>query len=254
MVIRSIIVGGFVALLAGSLLSACQIKPTASTAAPADHTLWDSLLQAHVNAAGVVDYLGFQADSLRLRTYLRHLAQHHPHPGWTREQQLAYWINAYNAFTVELVCRHYPIASIKAIRPGIPFVNSVWDLKFIHLSGRDYDLNNIEHGILRRQFQEPRIHFVLNCASQSCPVLHYRAYTAEGLAAQLEEATQRFLGDPQRNKLQAEQWSLSRLFFWYGGDFKGQGGVKAFVARHTALSPPSGPLRYLDYDWSINDH
>jgi Protein of unknown function, DUF547 len=245
----------FVLLAIGSFfLMGCKIKDYPSTARPADHSLWDSLLQTHVSATGTVDYPGFIADSLRLRAYLGYLSRRHPNVAWTREEQLAYWINAYNAFTVDMICRHYPVKSIKDIRPGIPFVNTVWDIKFIHIERATYDLNNLEHGIIRAKFQEPRIHFALNCASNSCPKLRNRAYTPQGLNNQLEKAASEFINDPSKNLISADQLQLSRIFLWYGGDFKKAGGVLSFVNRYSKIpSPQKAKMNYLDYDWRLNE-
>lgn len=246
---------GFILLALGSFFFVgCKIKDYPSTARPADYSLWDSLLQTHVSATGTVDYPGFIADSLRLRAYLGHLSRRHPNSTWTREEQLAYWINAYNAFTVDLICRHYPVKSIKDIRPGIPFVNTVWDIKFIHIERATYDLNNLEHGIIRAKFQEPRIHFALNCASRSCPKLRNRAYTPQGLNSQLEKAASEFINDPSKNRISADQLQLSRIFLWYGGDFKKAGGVRAFVNRYSkTTSDKKAKMGYLDYDWRLNE-
>jgi hypothetical protein len=240
-------------LAAGSLFSACKVSDYSSSARPVSHQLWDSLLQAHVTDAGQVDYRGFQSDSLRMSRYLALLRSHHPNDAhWSREEQLAYWINAYNAFTVQLILQHYPVRSIKDIKKGIPFLNSVWDLKFIRIEERTYDLNNIEHGILRRQFEEPRIHFALNCASVSCPTLWNHAYTAKGLDGQLDRAARAFLQDPQRNRIRPpDRAELSKIFAWYKGDFE----PDLITYLNTYLDPPlpeDAAIEFLDYDWGLN--
>jgi hypothetical protein len=179
-------------LFIGLSLNACKVKNYSSGATPVQHQQWDSLLQKHVTAEGWVDYDGFIKDSLDLRSYLNLLSENHPDPGtWTNEERMAYWINAYNAFTVDLILRHYPLESIKDIRPGIPFVNTVWDIKFINIQGQTYDLNNIEHGILRPKFDEPRIHFAVNCASVSCPKLMNRAYTCRAFRSAIRPGCSR---------------------------------------------------------------
>lgn len=241
-------------LAAGWLFSGCKVREYTSAAQPVTHELWDSLLQAHVSPAGWVDYSGFQKDQALLNRYLKQLGDHHPNDAhWSRNEQLAYWINAYNAFTVQLILRHYPVAGIKDIRNGIPFLNSVWDIQFIEIEERTYDLNNIEHGILRSQFEEPRIHFALNCASVSCPKLWNRAYTAEDLDAQLDRAALEFLDDPLRNRIQERQRvELSKIFSWYKGDF--QPDLITFLNRY--VDPPLAQdtrIQYLDYDWDLND-
>jgi hypothetical protein len=233
-------------------MNACKVKNYSSGATPVPHTKWDSLLQKYVSTEGWVDYEGFMEDSLALRSYLNLLSENHPDPGtWTDDERMAYWINAYNAFTVELIIRHYPVESIKDIRPGIPFVNTVWDIKFINIQGQTYDLNNIEHGILRPKFDEPRIHFAVNCASISCPKLMNRAYTSERLDQQLDQAARDFINDPSRNIIEQDHLQLSKIFKWYGGDFDGK---IVEVVRKYAGSPVSEDpqVSYLDYNWQLN--
>ncbi len=223
---------------------------------PVSHERWDALLKKHVGADGLVNYRGFLSDSAELNTYLRSIESAHPNDeNWTRAEQMAYWINAYNAYTVQLVLRHYPVRSIKDIRRGIAFVNSVWDLKFIHIQGYTYDLNNIEHNILRAVFRDARIHAAINCASYSCPPLRNEAYTPERLDAQLDDAMRRFINDPLRNRVHSQGAQLSRIFRWFSDDFKRDAGsLRAYINRyaHAPLSPEA-PIEYLRYDWTLNE-
>jgi hypothetical protein len=239
-------------LFIGLSLNACKVKNYSSGATPVQHQQWDSLLQKHVTAEGWVDYDGFIKDSLDLRSYLNLLSENHPDPGtWTNEERMAYWINAYNAFTVDLIIRHYPVESIKDIKSGIPFVNTVWDIKFINIQGQTYDLNNIEHGILRPKFDEPRIHFAVNCASVSCPKLMNRAYTAERLDQQLDQAARDFINDPSRNLIEQNHLQLSKIFKWYAGDFDGK--IMEVIRKYADRPISEDPkVSYLDYDWQLN--
>ena len=117
-------------------------------------------MQDHVDDEGWVNYNGFIQDSLKLDNYLTLISNNHPNnKNWSKEERFAYWINAYNAFTVKLIVDNYPTESIKDVKSGLPFVNSVWDIKFINIEGNEYDLNNIEHGIIRPKFNDPRAHF-----------------------------------------------------------------------------------------------
>lgn len=234
------------------LLSACKVKNYSSGAAPVKHDQWDSLLQKHVSAGGWVDYEGFIMDSVQLNSYLNLLGENHPDPQtWTNDERLAYWINAYNAFTVKLITQYYPVESIKDIKPGIPFVNTVWDIKFIEIQGQTYDLNNIEHGILRPKFNEPRIHFAVNCASVSCPKLMNRAFTAADLDSQLDQAARAFINDPIRNRIEKDHLRLSKIFKWYGGDFDGK--IVELVRKYSNKTFIERPeVDYLDYNWQLN--
>lgn len=219
------------------------------------HEIWDGLLRAYVRSGGLVDYEGFLSDSITLNRYLALLSSSHPGPSWSRGEQMAYWINAYNAFTVKLILDHYPVAGIKDIKKGIPFVNSVWDIKFIRIQGQVYDLNNIEHGILRRQFKDARIHAAINCASLSCPKLRPEAYVADKLDAQLDDAMRGFINDPQRNRVSADRAELSSIFSWFGSDFRRDAGsVRGYVNRYATVKlRAGGKIVFLDYDWRLNE-
>ncbi len=234
------------------LFSACKVKDYQSDSRPITHEMWDSLLQQYVSEDGKVNYQGFKRDSVRLNEYLNLLSKNHPsEQNWSREEQLAYWINAYNAFTVKLIVDNYPVQSIKDIKKGIAFVNSVWDIKFIQIEDRSYDLNNIEHGILRPKFKEPRIHFAINCASASCPKLLNRAYNANRLDKQLDEAAQAFLADPFKNKIAADRIEISKIFSWFQGDF---GDVIDFINRYSTVKiNRNAKVEHLEYDWSLNE-
>lgn len=237
--------------------TSCGVPNFSSDAQPIQHNLWDALLQEHVSVDGKVDYSGFQKDSVRLNKYLALLSSAHPNKAnWSSDQRLAYWINAYNAFTVKIMVDHYPVASIKDIKNGIPFVNTVWDIKFINIEGQAYDLNNIEHGIIRERFDEPRIHFAVNCASVSCPNLRNGAFTAQQLDKQLDEQARSFINNPAKNQIsQSDKASISKIFSWFSGDFKSKNrSVIDFINEYSAVKlNKDASLSYMDYDWNAND-
>ncbi len=249
----------FIALLyAGAMPDARQpvLLQKPDGAPVVSHTLWDALLKKHVRAGGMVDYRGFVEDSGQLDRYLAILSASHPdEKSWTREEQMAYWINAYNAFTVKLIVDAYPVASIKDIKRGIAFVNSVWDIKFITIEGKKYDLNNIEHGILRKDFADARIHAAVNCASYSCPRLRPEAYTPDRLDAQLDDAMRSFINDPLRNRVSQEEAAISKIFSWFSGDFKQDAGsIRDYINRYAREKlGPDGKITHQDYDWRLND-
>ncbi|HMQ49277.1 MAG TPA: DUF547 domain-containing protein [Saprospiraceae bacterium] len=222
---------------------------------PISHKVWDDLLHKHVNDAGFVNYKGFIQDSTLLNQYLQLLASSHPQDAWSREAQMAYWINAYNAYTVKLIVDHYPVPSIKDIKRGIPFVNTVWDIKFIHIQDQTYDLNNIEHGILRKDFDDARIHAAVNCASYSCPRLRNEAYVAERLEEQLDDAMRSFINDPMRNRVSTYKAELSQIFSWFSGDFKQNAdSIREYINRYaTEKLSENGKITHIDYDWQLND-
>ena len=246
-------------LLTGLLLSACNSsKPVNQESVPVSHEAWTELLNQYVSESGKVDYAGFQADSVSLNTYLELLSKNSPNDkNWNRNEQLAYWINAYNAFTIQLVIRHYPLVSIKDISKGIdiPFISSVWDMKFISIGGKKIDLNNIEHSYIRNEFKEPRIHFALVCASYSCPRLLKEAYTADQLESQLDLQTRNFLQDTRKNQLSADAPKLSKILSWYRMDFNKDGNtVKSFINSYSDVKlSEKAELTYLEYDWTLNE-
>ncbi|WP_017730338.1 DUF547 domain-containing protein [Nafulsella turpanensis] len=244
-------------------LQACSIPSCGSIGLPASlaeeppgHESWTLLLQKHVDEKGMVDYKGFMQDREQLTNYLRLLEENPPGEKWSEAEKLAYWINAYNAYTIDLVLEHYPLKSIKDIGTviQIPFVNSPWDIEFIEIGGKEYDLNNIEHNIIREEFEEPRIHFALVCAAVSCPKLRREAYTAEKLHAQLREQTKTFLANPERNQIGAKKVKLSKLFDWYKGDFTKEGSLIDFLNQYTPVQiEEDAKIDYLEYDWSLNE-
>jgi len=239
-----------------TFLSSCSSKHRSvkSTSKPIVHNLWDGLLKTHVNEQGNVNYEGFLQDSVKLNQYLDLLQTNHPNDtNWTQQEQLAYWINAYNAFTVKVILDNYPVKSIKDIAGSIPFINSTWDLRFINIEGNDYDLNNIEHSILRQDFNEPRIHFAINCASISCPKLANEAYLPEKIEAQLDRAAKGFINNPQKNQLNENEVALSKIFSWFKGDFtKGQSLI-SFLNQYAEIQiSEEAKVSHLDYNWQLN--
>lgn len=218
------------------------------------HKSWSELLKSNVNSNGSVDYRSMLKDSFQLNGYLKILSDNPPTQSWTINESKAYWINAYNAFTVQLILRNYPIRSIKDIGSRIPFINSSWDIPFISIGTEILSLNTIEHLILRKKYKDPRIHMALVCASRSCPVLKNEAYTGGSLDVQLDEQCYKFLADPARNKLHASTPKISQLFKWYASDFKKSGGIIKFINKYSVVKiKKNAHIDYLDYDWSLNE-
>lgn len=250
-------------VLFSSLAPRPDVSVAASSYSPFSHAAFDTLLRRHVRGHGV-DYRGWKArpaDLAALASYTGRLASADT-TGWPRDAQVAFWINAYNAITLERVLGAYPVSSITKIRPtlGVLPGNGVWKEKH-RVAGADLSLDDIEHGILRGRFGDARVHFALNCAARSCPPLARRAWTAAGLDTALAGATRRFLAAPRYNAIAAGRaWKLSKLFEWYGEDFvAATGSVPAFVLRHlppaTARGVDPAKVRWttLPYDWSLNE-
>lgn len=224
---------------------------------PPSHEIWSKLLKKHVSEDGQVNYKGFIRDKDHLEKYLDLLSANPPDKDeWSENEQLAYWINAYNAFTVKLIADNYPVESIQDLHPTlmIPGINTVWHKKFFKIGGKEASLDEIEHRILRKQFDESRIHFAINCASFSCPVLRNEAYQADKLDRQLNEQAIRFINDPGRNKIRSGQVEISKIFSWFRRDFTKNGSLIDFLNRHSKVKISSNAkISYMDYDWSLNE-
>jgi hypothetical protein len=186
----------------------------ANTKAPS-HQAFDELLKKHVTKDGIVDYKGFIQDKAKLEKYLDLLSNNAPDRGkWSKDEQLAYWINAYNAFTVKLIVDNYPVKSIQDFIPTvkIPLVNTVWHIKFFKIGGKEASLDEIEHKILRKEFEEPRIHFAINCASFSCPPLLNEAFFPEKIDQQLDRWQEHLSMIPKGIKLQLIRLRFHQFF------------------------------------------
>ncbi|WP_304516789.1 DUF547 domain-containing protein [Cecembia rubra] len=224
---------------------------------PPNHQVFDAFLKKFVSDEGIVNYKGMVQQRADLEIYLNALSQNPPdRKTWSKAEQLAYWINAYNAFTLKLILDHYPIKSIQDIKPKypIPLVNTVWHMEFFKIGGKPASLDEIEHKILRKEFEEPRIHFAINCASFSCPILSKDAYFPEKLEEQLDKAARRFINDSKRNKISADKVNISKIFSWFGEDFTRKGNLIEYLNRYSTVRiSPKAKINYLDYDWSLNE-
>jgi hypothetical protein len=241
------------------------------------HKGWDDLVKKHVKYtqggnASRVDYAGFVRDRGELKSVLDEYSKvtKAEFDAWSKPQQQAFLINAYNAFTVELILTKYP--DLKSIRDLGSFVSKPWSKKFFRLFGQDSYLDFIEHEVLRKDgvYDDPRVHVAVVCASIGCPMLRSDAFVAERLDAQLDDGMKRFLSDRSRNRYnpQARKLEVSKIFDWYGKDFerghKGYTSVKATLARYAdqladkpedraAVRDQKADIAFLDYDWALND-
>jgi hypothetical protein len=218
-----------------------------------DHSLFDELLNAHVKD-GRVDYEGFKQEEQKLDQYLEVLNNTNPE-NLSRDEQFALYANVYNAYTIKLILENYPVDSIKDI--GGLF-KSPWKIEFVKLGGETYHLDNIEHDILRPQFQDPRVHFAVNCAAKDCPPLFPEAFQADILNEQLERNTRTFLNNPEKTYLKGDELWVTRIFKWFGEDFNKD--PLSFVLKYAEgdfkkeleARKDQIKVKYLDYDWSLN--
>lgn len=211
-----------------------------------NHDNWNSLLQKHVTNQGNVNYKGFKTDRKLLLNYIESLSETMPNDSWTKEDKLAYWINAYNAMTIDLILRNYPIKSIKDIKDP-------WGLRYWKLGNKWYNLNEIEHDILRKM-EEPRIHFGIVCASFSCPKLQNKAFVASTIESQLTNATKDFLSDSNRNEISQNSIKISKIFQWFSKDFKQNGDLIDFLNNYSTVTISAKAKRsFKDYNWDLNE-
>lgn len=218
--------------------------PKATVTKP-NHSAWNTILQKHVTSSGKVDYAGIKANKEALEAYLTDLKNNPPVDAWSRNEELAYWINVYNAYTVKLIVDNYPINSIMDIAGGKAF-----DKKWIKLNGQTYSLNNIENDIIRPKFNEPRIHFAVNCAAKSCPPLLNKAWTASNLNSNLAQQTKAFINNNSYNRISGNKVEVSKIFEWYAKDF---GNLITFLNKYaTTKIAASTEIKFKEYDWVLN--
>ncbi len=243
-------------------------------AAEFNHSGWDSLLKKHVISLAQgevtqVDYAGMADDRAELKTYLSSLSaiSMFQFESWSKAEQLAFLINVYNAWTVELILTAYP--DIESIKELGSLFQSPWKKEFIPLLGETRSLDDVEHGFIRAEgrYDNPYIHFAVNCASVGCPPLLAEAYNAEQLDMQLKKSTENFLRDRTRNRLEGTTLNVSSVFKWYRGDFergwKGFHSLADFFSKHRDWLDLSASdvkrllsgdieIEFLDYDWRLN--
>ena len=222
--------------------------------AAVDNSIYAGLLRKYVKH-GVVDYAGFKADEARLDAYLKILEKIDANT-LNRNEQFAFYINAYNAWTVKLILSGYP--GIKSIKDLGSVFKSPWEKKIARINGDLLTLDNIEHDILRPRFKDPRVHFAINCASKGCPPLLAEPYRGDDLDRQLDGVTSAFLNDPNRNRFEGDTLYVSRIFKWFKEDFNKD--IVGFFLKYAkddlktelTAKKDSVKTKYLDYDWSLN--
>lgn len=234
------------------LIIAFVLASVAQLQAQPSHSSFDALLKKHVSTTGTVNYKGFIADKAKLNTYTATVSKEYPSSKWSEKERMVFWINVYNAYTIKAIVDHYPVKSITEIKPQ--GAESVWKLKNIKIGGKMLSLDAIENEILRVEFEDPRIHFAINCASVSCPPLRNEAFTAAALETQLTDQTRKFFKDTQRNKLSADTAQLSQIFNWFKADFTKKGSLIDFINTYSAVKlSKSTTITYLDYNWNLNE-
>ncbi|WP_372942159.1 DUF547 domain-containing protein [Shewanella sp.] len=261
-------------LLFSQISVAADTMPAVVQTEQALHQQWQALVSQHVKpinhgSSSAVDYAAMQQQRTQLQSYLKQLSSisQKQFDAWNKASQLAFLINAYNAWTVELILTKYP--DIESIKDLGGLFSSPWDKSVIPLLGKTRSLNDIEHKLIRGsdRYNDPRIHFAVNCASIGCPALLEEAYTGAKLEQQLDAQTKRFLADSSRNYAKGDTVYLSAIFKWYGDDFTqgfaGADSVEAFLLlypnalqlnaeQQAAAKKQQLDIDFLDYNWSLN--
>jgi hypothetical protein len=232
-----------------------------------DHSEWQAILDGYLRTddpSGIhlFDYGGLKANAAdrgRLQGYLAHLGAVDPRL-YSRDEQMAYWINFYNALTVETVVEGHPVGSIKNIHDGIVPLSGPWGDKRATVAGQRLSLDNMEHDILRALWRDPRIHYAVNCASLGCPNLAPQVFTAASLEEMMDAAARGYVNHPRGVELMDEMFGVvSSIYTWFQEDFGGsEAGVVEHLLRHAEpelaeqLKGFEGGFDY-EYDWDLND-
>jgi hypothetical protein len=231
-----------------------NLAPSGWSRAAVDHSLYGELLNKYVKD-GVVDYQGFKNDEPLLDQYLKGLENIEVN-SLSRDEQFAFYVNGYNAWTIKLILGAYP--GIKSIKDLGNIFKTPWEKKIVRIKGDVISLDDVEHKKLRAQFKDPRVHFAINCASKSCPPLISEPFGGSTLNRQLDDAARAFINDPKSNYLKGSKLYVSRIFKWFAEDFNddivgfflkyGEGDFK----KELELKKDKLKIVYLSYDWSLN--
>ncbi len=219
-----------------------------------DHSIYATLLEKHVKQ-GLVNYRGFKTDEARLDQYLKVLEKTDS-SALPRNEQFAFYVNAYNAWTIKLILSGYP--GIQSIKDLGSIIKSPWKKKICRIDGDVITLDDIEHSILRPRFKDPRVHFAINCAALSCPPLNSEPFRGSTLDRQLDTSAGAFINNPQRNYIKGSTLYVSKIFKWFAEDFNDD--IVGFFLKYAEKELKKDleakgdqiNIKYLHYDWSLN--
>lgn len=213
------------------------------------HDKFDALLRRYVSSSGKVDYKSFKKEQSELEAYISLLQNNAPKSDWSKNKEMAYWINLYNAFTIQTILEEYPVKSIMDIDGG-----KVWDKRTISVGGKSYTLNDIEKKQLLKRFREPRVHFAVNCAAASCPPLLNKAWTEENIQRYMSKQARAFINNSTHNSLSANSVQLSQIFNWYADDFGGKDKVLSYIQKYSSTEiNKNAKVSFKTYNWSLNN-
>jgi len=216
----------------------------------AQTSIFDSLLQKNVDKTGRVDYQSLKNNETLLDNYLAYIQNNEPTKEWSSNKKKAFWINTYNAYTIKIILNNYPLKSIRDIKID---GKTAWKIPFVKVGQKRYTLDQIEHEILRKKFNDPRIHVGINCASVSCPRLWNFAFTEDNIASSLDNLMKVFINNTTRNKISKNNLEISEIFNWFSKDFMKNGTIINYLNTYAAIKiSEKASIKYLTYDWSLN--
>ena len=216
----------------------------------AQTSIFDSLLQKNVDKTGRVDYQSLKNNETLLDNYLAYIQNNEPTKEWSSNKKKAFWINTYNAYTIKIILNNYPLKSIRDIKID---GKTAWKIPFVKVGQKRYTLDQIEHEILRKKFNDPRIHVGINCASVSCPRLWNFAFTEDNIASSLDNLMKEFINNTTRNKISKNTLEISEIFNWFSKDFMKNGTIINYLNTYAAIKiSEKASIKYLTYDWSLN--
>lgn len=212
--------------------------------------IFDSLLKKNVDENGMVDYQSFKKNEALLDGYLVALQKTKPSENWSLNKQKAYWLNTYNAYTIKIILTNYPLKSIRDIKID---GKTAWKIPFIKVGKNTYTLDWIEHEILRKKYNDPRIHVGINCASMSCPKLGNFAFSEDNIETALDNLMLEFINNGNKNKISENKLELSKIFDWFSIDFKKNGTLIEYINKYASIKvSEKASIKYLTYDWRLN--
>jgi hypothetical protein len=229
------------------LITACD--KTTVEGEPLSHDSFDTLLAKHVDVNGDVNYADFKNEETVLSEYLDLLKQNEPEDSWSDNKKMAYWINVYNAFTIYNILLEYPVSSIMDIESG-----AIWTTRKINIGGTNYTLGQIENDKLLSAFNEPRIHFAVNCAATSCPPLLNKAWREDNIQQYYDSQAKAFINNTTYNTITNNSIEVSKIFDWYAADFGGSTQIVSYVQPYSDTSiDNAATVTYKNYDWTLNE-
>jgi len=212
---------------------------------------FNSLLKENVDKQGNVDYKSLKNNEADLDLYLNYLSKTTPSKEWSKNKEKAFWINVYNAYTIKIILTNYPLKSITNIKNN---GKTAWKTPFAKVGGKTYTLDHIEHEILRKKFNDARIHVGVNCASISCPKLGNIAFTENNIESELERLMKEFINDTTKNKISQKKIIISEIFNWFPNDFTKEGSLIDYINKYSEITVnEKAQIKYLTYDWSLNE-